>query len=85
VGVATRKVVRICTMILAFFPISRLRANCTMCTVRYTESASACFAMVAKIVKIVPRYRTFQYRKWLGVLRDGSQEGEHDREMGIQS
>jgi hypothetical protein len=28
--------------------------------------------------KIVPRYyRTFQYRKCLVMLRDGSQEGEH--------
>jgi hypothetical protein len=35
--------------------------------------------------KIIPRYRTFQYRKCLGVLHDGSQEGEHDREIRIQS
>jgi hypothetical protein len=33
----------------------------------------------------VPRYRTFQYRKCLGALHDGSQEDEHDREIGIQS
>jgi hypothetical protein len=35
--------------------------------------------------KIVPRYRTFQCQKCLGVLRDGSQEGEHDRGIGNQS
>jgi hypothetical protein len=85
VGVATRKVVGIRTMILASFPKSRLHANRTMCTVRYTKSASACSVMVAKTVKIVPRYRTLQYRKCLGVLRDDSQEGGHDREIGIQS
>jgi hypothetical protein len=78
VGVATRKVVGIRTMILASFPISRLHANRTMRTVRYTKSASACSVMVAKTVKIVPRYRTLQYRKCLGVLRDDSQEGEHE-------
>jgi hypothetical protein len=35
--------------------------------------------------KIMPRYGTFQCQKCLSVLRDCSQEGEHDREIGIQS
>jgi len=35
--------------------------------------------------KFVPKYRSFQYRKCLGVLRDSSQKGEYDREIRIES
>jgi hypothetical protein len=49
-------------------------------------------AVVLKLVaqlpltpSVMPRYRIFQHRGCLGVLRDGSQKGEHDREIRIQS